>query len=166
MDTGNRKIRGEAIKRKRISFLLVLLILATMLTPILSGCKTIPDDFTKNNTLWISKRVTAYNFTLQRQCFCPEDRRGPVRIQVSDRVATSVVYTTSGLPANPEFFADIDTVDKIFIKISEAYKGKAERVDVTFDRIFGYPSTVYIDVSSKIADEEQGYTITDFQVGD
>ena len=164
MDTSNRKIRRETIKR--VSFILFIMILTLTLTPVLSACKTIPDDFTKNNTLWISKRMTNYNFTLQRQCFCPEDRRGPVRIQVRDRVATSVVYTASGSPANAEFFTDIDTVDKIFIKISEAYKGKAEKIIVTYDRVFGYPLTSYIDVSTKIADEEQGYTITDFQAAD
>ena len=39
---------------------------------------------------------------------------------------------------------------------------KAERIDVTYDKTFGFPSSVFIDVSFMIADEEQGWTILNF----
>lgn len=157
---GDSKARQKFIIKKflvLIAFALAFLILAV------SCNTTIPDDFTSSERLWDSKNMADYNFTLERHCFCPQDRRGPVMIHVRDGIVFSVVYADTGLAANPDFFADADTLDDLFGKVRDAYVNKAERIDVTYDPDFGYPATIYIDVSTQIADEEQGYTVTDFQ---
>lgn len=139
--------------------MMVLLLLA--LIP--SACKSaVPSAFTQNEKLWDSKNISNYNFTLQRNCFCPEDRRGPVNIQVRNGVPTSVVYPATGAAADPSFFSDIDTIEELFGKLKGAYKEKAARVDVTYDTVNGFPLTIYIDVSELMADEEQGYNVTNF----
>jgi len=40
------------------------------------------------------------------------------------------------------------------------FQQKADTVNVTYNAQEGHPTTFYIDVSQTIADEEQGYTVT------
>jgi hypothetical protein len=54
------------------------------------------------------------------------------------------------------------TIDDWFDILKRAIDRKAERIDVTYDKVFGFPSSVYIDISFMIADEEQGWTISNF----
>jgi len=69
-----------------------------------------------------------------------------------------------------QLFGDIDTIDELFQQLRDVYQGKstfgqkAERVDVTYDSTYGYPSDIFIDVSTLIADEEQGWTVTNFKI--
>ena len=63
-------------------------------------------------------------------------------------------------------FNNADTIDKLFTILKDAYTGKgdfeqkADTVNVTYHAQMGYPTTFFIDVSQTIADEEQGYTVT------
>lgn len=54
------------------------------------------------------------------------------------------------------------TIDDWFDVLKRAIDRKAERIAVTYDKVFGFPAEVYIDISSMIADEEQGWTISNF----
>jgi len=54
------------------------------------------------------------------------------------------------------------TIDDWFDDLKRAIDQKAERIAVTYDKVFGFPADVYIDISSMIADEEQGWTISNF----
>ena len=77
----------------------------------------------------------------------------------------SVTQVSSGQTAEPDRFGDVDTIEKLFVIIRDAYKGtgifeqNAETVNVTYHPEMGYPLTIYIDVSSLMADEEQGFTV-------
>jgi len=164
MDKSKGKLRGQI---NRIPFAKVLLSLAFLLALILSySCGGSADsELERNEKLWKSQNITSYDFTLARSCFCPEDWRGPVNIQVRNGAVTSVTYVSNGQTATSEKFGDVDTVEELFAVIRDAYEGKntfdqkAETVQVTYHPQMGYPLTIYIDVSTMIADEEQGYTI-------
>jgi hypothetical protein len=54
------------------------------------------------------------------------------------------------------------TIDDWFDVLKRAIDRKAERIAVTYDKVFGFPADVYIDISTMIADEEQGWTISNF----
>jgi hypothetical protein len=54
------------------------------------------------------------------------------------------------------------TIDDWFDVLKQAIDKKAERIIVTYDKVFGFPADVYIDISTMIADEEQGWTISNF----
>ena len=164
MDKGNgkvfRKISGTAISK----WLFPILLLAVMVLS--SSCGTTANsELERNEKLWQSQNLTSYDFTLERQCFCPEDWRGPVDITVRNGKVTSVTYVSNGQTATAEKFGDVDTIDELFGVIRDAYEGKntfdqkAETVNVTYHPEMGYPLTIYIDVSQMMADEEQGYTI-------
>ena len=145
--------------------LLALIVLFTLLAAT-SCTSSVPRELTDNEQLWGDQELENYDFTLERQCFCPEDWRGPVNIEVRNGTAVSVTYLSDGSVVTEGKFDDVDTIDKLFILLNNAYAGKgdfkqkADSVDVTYDEQMGYPVTLYIDVSQQMADEEQGYTVT------
>jgi len=122
-------------------------------------------ELERNEKLWQSQNITNYDFTLERQCFCSADWRGPVNIQVRNGVVISVIYVSTGETVDPEIFNNADTIEELFGIIRDAYEEKntfnqkAEMVNVTYHPEMGYPLTIFIDVSKMIADEEQGYTV-------
>lgn len=151
------------MKKYRRPFPFMSVLLFILLLP--AACNSnLPSEFTRNQKLWEANHLTDYNFTLQRNCFCPEDRRGPVDIQVRKNATISIIFTESGVTANPDFFSDVDTIDELFGVLKNAHMDKAVQVDVTYDATYGYPQSIYIDVSKEIADEEQGYTVSNLQV--
>lgn len=169
MDKSNGRIP------KRVTHILttkwVLSIFLFLLVILVSSCgSSANSELERNEKLWKEQDLTSYDFTLTRQCFCPEDWRGPVNIAVRNSQATSVTYVSNGQVATTEKFSDVDTVEKLFGVLRDAYEGKntfdqkAKTVNVTYHPEMGYPLTIYIDVSEMIADEEQGYTIENLVV--
>lgn len=164
MDKGNGKIRRQIAGIPITKWLISASFLCLLFLPTACGGSA-NSELARNEKLWKSQNVTSYDFTLARSCFCPEDWRGPVNIQVINGTVTSVKYVSNGQTASSEIFSNSDTIEKLFGIIRDAYGGtgafnqKAETVNVTYHPDLGYPLTIYIDVSQTIADEEQGYTV-------
>lgn len=150
------------------SLLVVMVLLAVLIAT--SCTSSIPRELEENETLWKNQELEDYDFTLERQCFCPEDQRDPVNIEVHNWTAVSVTYISDGTLVTESKFNNVDTIDKLFTLLSNAFLGEgdftqnADSVDKTYDENMGYPVTLYIDVSQQMADEEQGYTVTNLVV--
>ena len=164
MDRNRVKVRRQTVSVSIVKWLIAGLLLPGVVFS--SSCGSPSDsELARNEKLWQSRSLASYDFTLTRQCFCPEEWRGPVNISVRNGTVTSVTYTTSGQAAEADRFGDVDTIDELFDVIRDAYEGnntfdqKAEMVNVTYHPELGYPQTIYIDVSTMIMDEEQGYTV-------
>ena len=63
------------------------------------------------------------------------------------------------LVSDQDIIRMMKTVDEAFNDISDAWAANAEEVTVTYDNVAGYPTQVYIDQTSEIADEELRFTI-------
>jgi len=156
---------NNTIWKQLIRLLLPALIILTLLAAV-SCTSSVPRELTNSEKLWKDQGLRNYDFTLERQCFCPEDWRGPVNIQVRNGSAVSVTYVSSGAAVTEGKFDNADTIDKLFTMLKNAYTGKgdfeqkADTINVTYNAQMGYPTTFFIDVSQMIADEEQGYTVT------
>jgi len=165
MKSNNTVRGGSTLKMQLIRLSVLVLALITLSSA--SGCTgSVPREFTDNKELWESKDLRDYDFTLERQCFCPEDWRGPVDIQVRNGSAVSMTYVSDGTDVDEEKFGDVDTIDKLFVLLEDAYSGTgefeeaADSITAEYDSEMGYPLNMYIDESQMIADEEQGYTVT------
>lgn len=164
MDKSNRHLREPAGRRAALALTATCLAALAGLASCDAGGTPAQQELDRNEQLWRTQKITSYAFELQRDCFCPEDVRGPVDIVVRNGEPTSVTYVSNGQPAS-ELFGTVDTVDELFSTLRDAYEGrnffdqKAESVQVTYHPDLGYPLTIFIDVSQTIADEEQGYTV-------
>ncbi len=160
-----KRFSGTAKGRITGIILLVLLLFASLA---MISCKSaLPGELTSSEKLWKDQKLTSYDFTLERQCFCPEDWRGPVNVQVRNGEVVSVTYVSNGQAVTEGKFDEVDTIDELFTLLKNGYQGKgdfdqkADSVQVTYHKQMGYPESLYIDVSYQMADEEQGYAVTD-----
>jgi major membrane immunogen (membrane-anchored lipoprotein) len=158
--------KGNSKLRKQLTHFLVPTLLVLTLLVTVSCTSSVPQELTAAETLWKDQGLSNYDFTLERRAFAPEDWRGPVNIQVRNGIAISVTYVSSGATVTEGKFDNADTIDKLFTMLKNAYAGKgdfeqkADTINVTYNPQMGYPTTFFIDVSQTMADEEQGYTVT------
>ena len=121
-----------------------------------------------NRKKWDSLGIDDYSFTLQRSCFCTPDSTRPVNIKVRDGSVTSARYadTNELIPddrqTNKQSIYNMNA-DGVFNLVEQGIKSGAAQVDVKYDAQYGLPTSIYIDQNQQMADEEVGYTISNFR---
>lgn len=133
-----------------------------------SGLSDAQGQLDANRKKWESQGIDDYSFTLQRNCFCRGDAIRPINIEVRDGSVTSARYADTGelIPDDRQYNKQSVynlNADGLFNLVEQGIKGGAAQVDVTYDKTFGIPTSIYIDQSQQIADEEMGYTISNFR---
>jgi hypothetical protein len=116
------------------------------------------DEVSQQEQKWKKQGITEYEFTLQISCFCVVDYTRPKSIVVKNNQIESV---------NGIAYADLEyetymTFDDFFEYIKERQLENPVQENLEFDPTYGFPTYIYFDISELIADEEIGYTITDF----
>ncbi len=116
------------------------------------------DEVSQQEQKWKKQGITEYEFTLQISCFCVVDYKRPKSIVVKNNQIESV---------NGIAYADLEyetymTFDDFFEYIKERQLENPVQENLEFDPTYGFPTYIYFDIKELIADEEIGYTITDF----
>ena len=112
----------------------------------------------KQLQLWESNGIDSYIFTQSISCFCSEEYREPKEVVVRDGVIVSV----AGVAYDTDIHQSILAVDARFDYIRKSLERDPEAFSVEYDSTSGFPTSFYFDFSFMIADEEIGYTFTDF----
>ena len=99
-----------------------------------------------------------YDVVVERQCFCPEEIRGPVRVVVRNDQVIERRYVSGGVvpPDRAQFFP---AVDGMFEEIESAIADDVYRLDVEYDPENGVPRRFWVDRDERIADEESGVQV-------
>lgn len=133
----------------------------------LNGNSSLPKELVDSRAKWESLTGgadTSVKYIAQNSCFCPEDYNRPMNITEQNGKIVDATYVDTG-EAVPSYIRDgLLTMDERFDQLEEAYLSGSDRIDVTYDSSFGYPSSVYVDRSFMIADEELSYSIKDLSV--
>lgn len=116
-------------------------------------------NFNSASKRWDALEIKNYDFTYQKICFCRVDYTGPFNISVVDGKVFSVNGDTS-LSARPMY---IPTMDSLFLIVEQSLNGEYDSLSVKYDDIFGYPKSFYVDKSRSMADEEFGFSVSNFQ---
>ncbi len=117
----------------------------------------------RNKQLWAKQKISNYRYTLRRSCFCLPKSSEPMKIEVRNGKATSIVMASDGKPVNREYFNKHDSVAKLFQVVEDAIAKKAHRLSVTYHPTLGYPTKIDIDYNKQIADEELSLTLENLQ---
>jgi hypothetical protein len=72
------------------------------------------------------------------------------------------VDTEKGEPA-PAFAEYVRDIEGLFDLIREAIERKAHKVDVSYDRVYGYPTSIDLDYLFNAVDDELQVTVSGFQ---
>ena len=116
------------------------------------------DEVSQQEQKWKKQAITEYEFTLQISCFCIVDYTRPKSIVVKNNQIESV----NGIAYTDLEYETYMTFDDFFEYIKERQKENPVQENLEFDPTYGFPTYIYFDISELIADEEIGYTITDF----
>ncbi len=132
-----------------------------------SGCSVLgPEvrvltDLEEARERWENARPSAYEFAVERMCFCGVESRGPVRLRVQGTTAVERVYVDSGAPVAAELGEWFPTVDGLFDMLASALESDAHEVRATYDPVLGVPVDIWIDYMEFAVDEEQGMRVTE-----
>lgn len=116
---------------------------------------------------WEANQPLRYRMTGQRDCFCPEEWRGPVVLEVVRAQRGSgmeeirrATYASSGAELSAEIREVFHPVQGLFTLLRQAIVQNAYSIEAEFDATLGYPKRIWIDYNAQMADEETGYTVT------
>ncbi|HEU0108830.1 MAG TPA: DUF6174 domain-containing protein [Vicinamibacteria bacterium] len=138
---------------------------AVLLCLTLPACTTSPDDpgddLASNRRHWQSQRLADYQVQFRMSCFCVPDVIAPVVLQVRGGAIVSVTRVSDGVAVSPSRWKGVYyTVDQMFALIAAAQAKGADEVRVTYDPLLRYPTTVFIDPSQRLADDEQYFAMS------
>jgi hypothetical protein len=137
-------------------FAIALLPALVLLSSCGGGGETAPmRELNAHRARWEALGLRSYEYTIRRSCFCRPETTGPFRVTVRDGVST----ITTRHSADDH---DIASVDALFDRIEEGLSAPEAQATLTFDPERGYPISVFIDPYPTMADDEFGYTITEF----
>ena len=115
-------------------------------------------DLLRHQGRWERRRVANYVYTGAWNCFCPIDYTADVEVTVRGGAVVSVASADPAVPniPDPERFV---SVKALFVLLQTALDENAARIDVTYNKEFGYPEQFFVDYHENIADEERGFVI-------
>lgn len=124
---------------------------------LLVGCSSDADDGLRDaEARWARSAPEAYALTYTVGCFCAFEGEMPYTVTVENgRPVATVDHTGKAV------FDRVVTVDSLFAIVREARR-HADKLDVTFNPRYGYPSSVSIDWIRDAVDDEVGYTVNTF----
>jgi hypothetical protein len=108
---------------------------------------------------WLAKGFKAYDFKLERSCFC-----APRSLNAEFEVRGSISrMTNSSDQMAKSSFQDYVSVGKLFVRMRELLRNGG-RVAAVFDAKRGYPSQIVLDRVPQATDDELYLTISSFMV--
>jgi hypothetical protein len=146
-------------------FNLLRLICWTLCTSVVAGCSGLSSPghgYDEHLATWTKAGVTSYTFT-----FHIGGQSGPHagRVTVQNGHVDGVVpmkTSSSAQPIEPLSYEPTrPSIDDVWALLRRDLK-TADRVEVSYDDVFGFPSQVRVDRDKNAIDDEYGYGITDF----
>jgi hypothetical protein len=117
-------------------------------------------DLREAEARWNRQGINDYQVVVRYACFCGYTR--PVRMTVRFGNVVSRVDAETGEPA-PAFAEYVRDIEGLFDLIREAIERKAHKVDVSYDRVYGYPTSIDLDYLFNAVDDELQVTVSWFQ---
>lgn len=119
----------------------------------------------QNRSLWDSHAIRHYRFNFKIGCMCPWYGMMPLTVEVRNGEIVSMV-ASNGRDITPylDTFRPHGTIDSLFDTVDSAISKRVHRLEVQYDAAYGFPTSIVIDPSSMITDDETGYYVTNFEV--
>jgi hypothetical protein len=143
---------------------ITLLLIALILTACSAGAGT---DLSRNQSKWQDANITHYRFQLGVGCFCPVGDVMPMTVEVRNGEVVSLVDVNgepfpSTDPLN-DLILKYATIDRIFSELGSESVQNADKLTVTYDATYGFPTDVTIDFIELAADDELYLSVSEFE---
>ena len=120
-------------------------------------------DLLAAETKWRQTQPANYSYTLQRSCFCTPEFRKPIAIEVTSGQVQKATLVPEGTLLPWERGEEALTIEGLFDVVRKAIDTKASRIDVEYDKTYGYPTSISLDPHTELADDEMYYTATELK---
>lgn len=142
---------------------ILLLVLALLLV----ACSA-ASEYDQNIKKWQDADVAHYRFDLFIGCFCPFRNVMPLTIEVQNGKVVSMTQADGMVVAaddpSYELFTSVASMDAIFATLDSSLNGDADEVLVTYDTMYGFPTSISIDHIKEAVDDEIFYQVENFEV--
>lgn len=105
-------------------------------------------------TMFHQNMSNNYSFHWRQSCECSPDATAEMLITVTNGAISDAIYVQTEQPVPANIRATLLTIDGVFDKIQDAIDEDAHMITVQYDTELGFPSSVAVDYSEQIADEE------------
>ena len=112
-----------------------------------------------NKEKWENASILDYSFTLKVSCYCTEEYIRPKTVLVRD----GEILKVNNIAYSEEMHWGIFSINDLFKEIEKASNQNVAILEITYDSFYGFPTSLYIDRDERIADEEMGYSISNFK---
>jgi hypothetical protein len=142
------------------------LIVLICLVAVLPACSSAERQaYEKNHSLWEAQSIHNYRFNLKIGCMCPWYSMMPLTVEVRDGEIVSMLASNGGDISNYlDTFRRSGTLESLFATVDSAISRRVYKLAVQYDATYGFPSSIVIDPSRLVYDDETGYYVTDFKV--
>jgi hypothetical protein len=143
---------------------ITLLLIALIINACSDGAGT---DLSRNQSKWQDANITHYRFQLGVGCFCPVGDVMPMTVEVRNGEVVSLVDVNgepfpSTDPLN-DLILKYATIDRIFSELGSESVQNADKLTVTYDATYGFPTDVTIDFIELAADDELYLSVSEFE---
>jgi hypothetical protein len=146
---------------KRIGWILLIFLAA-----LLSACGTSQRPaLERNRSLWESQAIQHYRFHLKIGCMCPWYSMMPLTVEVKNGEILAMAASNGGnISPYLDTFRPHGTIESLFDTVDSAISRGVYRLEVQYDATYGFPSSIVINPSRMVYDDETGYYVTDLVV--
>ena len=122
------------------------------------------EDQLSEKDLWYSLNIENYEMIQQISCFCfPYEFNLPKSIKVEN---DEIVLIDGKDPEETVGYESFYSINSLFYFIESKLKENPEIYEINYNKEYGYPESIYFDMSKMIADEEIGYYISGLKIID
>ena len=146
---------------KKIGWILLICLVA-----VLPACSPVERQaFEKNHSVWEAQAIQHYRIHFRIGCNCPWHDLMPLTVEVQDGEIVSMVAKNGEDISNYlETFRSRATIERQFELVDSSISARVYKLAVQYDARYGFPSSIVIDPSRLVYDDETGYYVTDFEV--
>ena len=120
------------------------------------------EDQLSEKDLWYSLNIENYEMIQQISCFCfPYEFNLPKSIKVEN---DEIVLIDGKDPKETVGYESFYSINSLFYFIESKLNENPEFYEINYNKQYGYPESIYFDISKMIADEEIGYYISNFKI--
>ncbi len=134
---------------------------------ILTACSAGGNELSRNRSKWRDANVSHYRFDLAVACFCLFVEKMPLTVEVQNGEIVSMTdaggEAVSTADPMAEFVLKYTTIDRLFSELDSDSVREADKLTVTYDSTYGFPSQIDIDFIELAIDDELSISVSAFE---
>lgn len=116
--------------------------------------EAIQRELNRRYGLWQDQAIGSYDYEFERSCLCPESLRQRVLVSITDSTVVAVTYVDGGAAVPDSAFASYFTVEGLFRQAQIGINLLADSLVVEYDAALHYPTTIVVDPSWRVLNDE------------